>query len=225
MALDLSLSYSQSNNAVTLTVTDSAGEYTVNNTGGWSGGGNEFYEHIVVSTNITPGTLNTNYHLILDVTVTDKSNVSTTYDTINLWDHNGSAFTAASELTFDFNPAHFVKDSTAMGASTDMLVDGIYDISYKLVENDDHLVIAASVIESIKVDGDVRYNVYNQLRQVSTDYDCEINDMSKEHMDALMSYTYLQSIDASSSVSEKESIISQLYTLDKMVSDGSKYTW
>ena len=112
-----------------------------------------------------------------------------------------------------------------MGATTDKLDDGIYAIEYKLVYNHDHTTAIDTLSESIKVDGDVRFDVYNQLRQVSTDYDCEYNDRSKEHMDALMSYTYLQSIEASSSVSETENLISQLYILDKMVSDGSKYTW
>ena len=128
MALDLSLTYSQSNDAKTLTITDSTGEYTANNTGGWTAP-NRTYTDIVVSTDVANS--GTQTHLILDVAVTDKDGTETTYDTINLWDHNGGAFAAASELTWDFTPADFVSSGTAMGVATDKLDDGIYAISYK----------------------------------------------------------------------------------------------
>jgi hypothetical protein len=228
MALELDLSYSQSNNAVTLTVTDSAGTYTPDNLTGWGDPNPRAsftFADIVTSADVATY-VPVKYHLILDVTVTDKNNTSTTYDTINLWNHDGTGpFTSAADLTWDFNPSDFVSGGTAMGVATDKLDDGIYAISYKLVQNDNHSTEIDSVSESIKVDGDVRFDVYNKLRQVSTDYDCEENDKSYEHMEALMADVYLRSIDASAAVSETENLANQLWTLDKMVSDGSKYTW
>ena len=223
MALNLDLSYSQANNAVTLTITDSAGEYTVNNTDGWTAP-NLTYTDIVTSADVTNS--GTETHLILDVAVTDKNGTETTYDTINLWNHDGTGpFAAASELTWDFTPADFVSSGTAMGAATDKLDDGIYVISYKLVDCDDHLTIQDSVIESIKIDGDVRIDTYNKLRQVPTDYDCEDNDKSRDIMEALLCDVYLRSIGASGTVSKTDELVTMLYTLDKLVSDGSHYTW
>jgi hypothetical protein len=222
MALNLDLSYSQSNDAVTLTITDIAGTYVVtDNEDGW-GAPNPAVTDIVASTVTTVG----KYHLKLSVVVTDKNNLSTTYDTIDLYDHDSSGpFVTAADLTWNFTPASFISGGTAMGLSTDKLTDGTYAITYKLVDAPTDLVVTDSVIESILVDGDVRIDVYNKLRQVPVDYDNENNDMSRDIMEALLAYSYLQSIEASASVSMTEEISTMLYTLDKLVSDGSNYTW
>ena len=223
MALILDLTYSQSNDGTTLTLTDSAGEYTINNTDGWGSPNDEDWALIVASTD-TSSYIPDKYHLTLDVTVTDKSGVETTYDQIDLYDHRGSAFTAATDLTWDFTPADFVVSSTAMGLSTARLDDGTYEISYRLIYNDDGTV-QSHVSDTILVDGDVRYDVYNKLRQVPVDYDNENVSKSKEIMEALLSYCYLTSINAGGAVAMTEEISTQLYTLDKLVSDGSKYSW
>jgi len=222
MAFTLNLSYSQSNNATTLTITDASGEYSDNSTG-W-GTPNPDVTDIVSASNTTHTGDET--HLILSVTVTNKDGVSTTYGDINLYDHENSGdFADVSDLTWNFTPADFINDSTPMGVSTDELVDGVYSITYKLVDNDDHTTVQGSLIESILIDGDVRIDVYNKLRQLSVDYDNENNDKSREIMEALLAYSYLQSIEGSASVSMSESLITMLYTLNKLLSDGSNYTW
>jgi hypothetical protein len=228
MALDLSLSYSQSNNATTLTITDSSGTY--NNPDNLTGWGDPnprasfAFSDIVISTDVATYSP-VKYHLILTVTVTDKAGTETTYDTINLYDHRGSAFTAVADLTWDLDAADFVSSGTAMGLATDKLTDGQYEISYQLVQNDDHSTVIDEVSETILIDGDVRYDVYNKLRQIPVDYDNENNDKSRDIMEALTAYSYLIGMEASASVSMQEEITSMLYTLDKLVSDGSHYTW
>ena len=222
MALNLDLSYTQSNDAVTLTITDASGTYSADNTTGW-GSPNRVVTDIVISTD--KANSGTQTHLLLDVTVTDKDGTETTYTQINLWDHNGGAFTTAADLTWEFTPADFVSGGTAMGTATDTLTDGLYAISYKLVDNDSHATINDFVSETIIIDGAIRIAVYDKLRQIPTDYDCEDNDRSKDIMEALLSYSYLQSIDASASVSMSTELVNMLYTLDKLVSDGSHYTW
>lgn len=223
MALDLDLSYSQSNDATTLTVTDTAGEYdAANNTDGW-GSPNADYADIVASTD-TASYVPDKYHLTLTITVTDKNGTSTAYDAINLYDHNGAAFTAATDLTWDITAADLVASGTAMGTSSDRLDDGTYAIVYKLANNDDGTTVD-TVTESILVDGDVRYDVYNKLRQIPVNYDNEEKDMTRDIMEALLAYSYLQGIEASAAVAMTEEISSQLYTLDKLLSDGSNYTW
>lgn len=230
MALVLDLEYSQSNDATTLTITDIAGTYhAVDNTDGWNNAGdlanNPGADQIVISTDVVAGAVLTEYHLLLDITVTDKGGVETIYDTINLYDHNGGAFTDADDLTWDFTPASFIESSTAMGLATDKLDDGIYELTYQIVENDSHTTVLATFSEDVLVDGDVRIDVYNKLRQVTTDYENEENDTSRDTMEALFAYSYLQAIEASSAVAMTEELINMLYTLDKLVSDGSHYTW
>jgi len=225
MALNLDLTYAQSNDAVTLTVTDSTGTYDdPDNLTGWETGAatNEDVADIIVASATTAA----KHHLTLIVTVTDKDGTETTYDEIDLFAHDSTGpFTVATDLTWDFNAADFVSGGTAMGAATDKLDDGIYAITYNLVDAPTDLTSVDSVIESTIVDGDVRISVYDKLRQVPTDYDCEDNDRSRDIMEALLAYCYLQSIEASASVSNTSELVTQLYTLDKMVSDGSHYTW
>jgi hypothetical protein len=221
MALALSLNITQSNNALYLTVTDNAGTYNnPDNLNGW-GSPNELVTNIVAETTTTLG----KRHLNLDVVVQDKNGVTTTYDTINLYDHDSSGpFSIATDLTWTIDAADLVVSGTAMGAATDKLTDGIYTFTYTL--QDASTAVAVNTYEtSAIVDGDVRGDVYNKLRQVPTDYDCEENDRSRDIMEALLDYTYLQSMTASASVALQDEIINMLYTLDKLVSDGSKYTW
>lgn len=222
MALDLSMTYVQSNDATYLTLTDTTGDYDAgDNTDGW-GAPNEDYTDIVISTDTTTAS---SYHLLLDVTVTDSTNTSTTYDTINLYDLNGGAFAAASDLTWTITPANLTVDSDAMGTSADRLIDGIYTIKYYLVNNDDHTTVVDSLQQDVLVDGDVRADVYDALRQISRQYDDEINDESREIMESLLKYSYLLGISAASTMSNKDDIISMLYTLKKLNRDGSRYTW
>jgi len=225
MALVLDLEYSQSNDAKTLTITDVAETYiNPDNLTGW-GTPNADETDIVISTDVVNA--GTEYHLLLDVTVTDKNNVSTTYDQLNLYDVNGGAFADTTDLTWDLDCTDFVSGGIAMGAATDKLTDGIYAITYRLYDNDDHTAtgLQATFSEDVLVDGDVRIDVYNKLRQIPVDYDYEAVDTSRDVMEALLAYSYLQAIEASSAVAMTEELINMLYTLDKFVSDGSHYTW
>lgn len=229
MALTLDLEYSQSNDATVLTLTDSADTYhAVDNPTGWETGGatNPDPADIVDSNTNTVG----KYHLTLTITVTDKNNTSTTYDTINLYDHavvldaTFSGFTDASYLTWAINASHLIASSTAMGTDEDRLTDGIYNIVYTLQSAD-----AAAEVDSLDeytlVDGDVRYDVYNKLRDITSDYTNEHENMSRDIMEALLAYSYLQALEASAAVAMTEELVNILYTLDKLVSDGSSYTW
>lgn len=220
MALELSLSYSQSNDAKSIVFTDSTGDYdAVDNTGGW-GFPNEAYEDIVDSETAS------NYHLLLIATVTDKTGTSITYDAINLYDvAETTPFTETGDLTWTFNASDFVVGDNAMGTSEDELTDGIWDITYKLTDASDSDSTVAILSQKILVDGSVRLVVYNKLREVPKDYDCEYYQRSQEIMEALLAYTYLSAIDASATISEESDLITMLYSLDKICTDGSKYTW
>lgn len=233
MALTLDLTYSQSNDAETLTLTDNAGTYVlVDNESGWETGGatNPDVADIVAATDTTTGS---KYHLVLDITVTDKEGNESTYSDIDLYQIADTVpFTDASDLVFPLTAdtiATYVDGDmtagTAMGSSGDMLDDGVYELTYTLRDNAAPQATVATMSEDIVVDGDVRIDVYNKLRQIQVDYDFEDVDTSRDVMEALLSYSYLQSIEAASAVAMTEELVNMLYTLDKLSSDGSHYTW
>ena len=218
MALVLDLEYSQSNDATTLTLTDTAGTYVVtDNEDGWGSPNPETTDIVISSDTDNSGT---EYHLLLAVVITDKNGTETEVAEINLYDQNGGGFADASELTWDLTPVDF-----GTGVATDKLTDGVYELTYRLVDNDDHGSVQATFSETIIIDGDVRIDVYNKLRQVIVDYDNEGVDTSRNVMEALLAYSYLQALEASSAVAMVEELVNMLYTLDKLVSDGSHYTW
>lgn len=220
MALDLSLTKEQSNDGRYLVLTDATGEVLST---GWGVGGNESYGDIVGSATTTPGT----YHLLLNITVLNKEGVSTTYNEINLYDFNTTGpFTIIDDLTWTIYADDLINSvtGTAMGADTDRLVDGIWQIEYKL-QTADTATEVDTLTEQVLVDGDVRADVYNALREIPRQYDDEINDESKEILDTVLKWGYLFGINASSTVSQRAEIESMLWTLNKLNADGSKYSW
>ena len=92
----LDLTYAQSNDAETLTLTDAAGTYhVVDNPDGW-GDSPELVTNIVATTDVTTAS---KYHLVLDIVVTDKNGTETTYSNIDCYAVAGP-FTDASDLIF-----------------------------------------------------------------------------------------------------------------------------
>ncbi len=224
MALSLALTATQSNDATYLTVTDSTGETAAT---GWGVGGNEDYPHIVISTDTTTGS---RYHLLLTVAVEDKDANTTTYDAINLYnkasdDGTTVPFAALTDLVWTLDAADLIDNSVAMATSSDRMTDGLYTLTYSLVLNSNHSTVSDTYEVTMLVDGDVRADVYDALREISNNYDNEINDESDEIMEALLKYSYLQAMEASATVALSDEIISMLYTLNKLNSDGSKYSW
>lgn len=221
MALGLSLSISQSNDATYLTVTDDTGVYdAVTNDTGW-GAPNEVVTDIVADTTTTALKI----HLLLDIIVTDKNGDSTTYDTINLYDHDTTGpFADVTDLTWVINASDLVSSSTAMGLSTDRLTDGVWDITYTAQDANTGVAIDTYSVSNL-IDGNIRADVYDALREITRQYDDNINDESKEIMESLLKYAFLQSINAAASVSEQDELVNMLWTLDKLNSDGSKYAW
>jgi len=222
MALGLSLSATQSNDATYLTVTDTTGETAAT---GWGVGGNEDYTDIVSVALSAPG----QYLLYLTVTVTDKDGTETSYDAIDLYalaetDGTTVPFAATTDLTWTIDASDLVSGTTAMGTSSDKLTDGIYKLSYSL-----YSISGAATVDTYDVyhlvDGDSTIDVYDALRELSQQYDNEINDESRTIMEALLKYTYLLSIQKADIDSEQSRIINMLWTLDKINSDSSKYSW
>jgi len=165
--------------------------------------------------------------LTLDVTITTSDNVSTTYDQINLVDEFGDGvgaeFDDQDALSFPLTCAHFINSDTsvALGTSADVFPDGIYQFTYTL---DDGLATDSELVENVLMEGVVRNQVYEDLRALPVLYNCN-ECKSKQIMDAIFAYGYLNSIRAAGYVAKTEELLSQLYVLERLTSYGSSYTW
>jgi hypothetical protein len=74
------------------------------------------------------------------------------------------------------------------------------------------------------MEGNVRNAVYEALRTLPTLYMCQ-ECKSKQIMDAIFAYGYLNSMRAGGYVAKTEELINQLYVLERLLEYGSTYTW
>lgn len=218
----LDLTYLQSNDATVLQLTDAAGTYhVVDNPGGWETGGatNPDVADIVAEADTTLG----KHHLYLDVIVTDSSDTDTTYDQINLYDHDSTGpFATAADLVWEFDAANFVSGGVAMGTDEDELVNGVYDITLSLLDASTGVAVTTALNEKILVDGKVRIKVYTALRNIPEVYDDldenyptqlkEFDDMLK----ALFKYGLFRGMLANISNATQSEVINTLEALERL---------
>ena len=228
MALDLSISFEQSNDNKTITITDTTGTYSADNVTGW-GSPNIDVGDIIEAQYSTVD----KYHLILDVSITDSTGTETAYTQINLRDHNGADFTEPADLVFEINASHLISSGVVLGTSDDELPDGLYAIDYRIVDASDSTQTETNgvtttdnyIVDTIYlVHGVVKAAVYDQLRQIPTDYMCN-NCKTDEIMEAIFASGYLQAIETSAYVAKQEELIIMLATLESIVRDGSTIIW
>lgn len=160
--------------------------------------------------------------LSLTVSITTSDNVVVDYDLINLVTKNNIVSgTTQAELLFTIDAADLKVSGVPLGANTDVLPDGIYEFKYVL---DSGLGTAVALDEFVLMEGNVRNNVYQALRTIPVLYNCN-ECKSKEIMDAIFAYGYLNSIRAGGYVAKTEELLSQLYVLERLLNYGSSYTW
>lgn len=160
--------------------------------------------------------------LSLTVSITTSDNVKVTYDTINLVsEYNITAATTQAELVYMLDASDLSESGTPLGTNTDVLPDGIYEFVYTL---DNGLLTVQILDEFVLMEGNVRNQVYDALRKIPTLYDSD-SCKSKEIMDAIFAYGYLNSMRAGGYVAKTEELLSQLYVLERLLSYGSSYTW
>jgi hypothetical protein len=160
--------------------------------------------------------------LTVQISVTTSDNVTVDYDTINLVLLNSiNASTTQAEFVFAIDASMLLIDAIPIGTADDILVDGIYEFKYILnkgIGGEDELD------EFVLMEGNVRNAVYNTMRTIPTLYMCD-ECKSKEIMDAIFAYGYLNSIRAGGYVAKSEELLSQLYVLERLLNYGSSYTW
>lgn len=197
MAVTLTLTYVERNDNKLLTLTDTSAD--------WG----------------TPavGSITT---LTLDVSITVSDKTETVYDQIDLVALNSlSGASTQADLIFRLDASKFEVDGVAMGTASDVLPDGIYEFTYTL---DEGLATESVLNEFVLIEGNVRNGVYEALRAIPTLYECN-ECKSKEIMDAIFSYGYLNSIRAGGYVAKTEELLDQLYVLERLLDYGSSFSW
>jgi len=197
MAVTLALSYTERNDNKLLTLTDISDDWGTP----------------------TPAGITT---LTLDVSITTSDNVTTNYDQIDLVALNSlGGGTVQGDLVFLITAAELLDSGVALGTSADVLPDGIYEFTYILDEGE---ATESTLNESVLLEGNVRNEVYDALRQIPTLYTCD-ECKSKTIMDAIFAYGYLNSMRAGGYVAKTEELLNQLYVLQRLLEYGSSYTW
>jgi len=158
--------------------------------------------------------------LTLDLTITTSDGVATEYDQIDLVAEFGPLALEA-DLVFPLDATYIQEDGVAIGTASDELPDGIYEFTYIL---DDGLATDSELNEHVLIEGIVRNGVYDALRTIPVLYNCN-ECKSKEIMDAIFAYGYLNSMRAGGYVAKSEELLSQLYVLERLLNYGSSYTW
>lgn len=217
MALDLALTYEQSNDAKRVILTDDTGDYSGTNAGGW-GTPNPATSEVVVTTDTTVG----RYHLTLTPTVTISNGTETTYDVIDLRDTFSSEFTKTSGMTYELTPAMLISGGNSMGTATDTFVDGVYKFIYKLTDANTG-TITDSVEYNFLVDGNVRIALYEEIAVIPEVYNCQIFNGDDQDYRTIVNtnfkYTYFQGMLSNPDISEKDDKIAILNTLERLLDD------
>jgi hypothetical protein len=196
MALVLAFTAVEQGDAKLLTISDSTGTGAT----GWSTGGNP------AITDITA--------LHLDIDITTSAGTTISYDRISL---TGS-FTLASQLVFSISCADLKVSAVALGTASDVLPDGLYAITYTYNSTATH------TDSTVLIDGNVKAAVYELLRTISTKYECEDNH-ERDILDIIFIKGYYDGMIATAIVGREDQVIDQLFVLERLVTNGSSYTW
>jgi hypothetical protein len=202
MALTLTYSVLERNDNQLLTITDTTATAT-----GWGVGGNPAITGIASATN----------KLTLDIKIKTSDGVETTYTQINLFDEFG-AFTTQADLVFALDCHMLVSAGVPLGVAGDEFPDGIYEFTYAYNSP------TVSTTGTVLLDGRVTVGVYELLRTIPTKYECGAPH-EKETLDIIFAKAYLDSIHASAYVAREDSILNQLTVLERLITNGSTYTW
>ena len=203
MALSLSFSISERGDNELLTITDTTGT----GTGGWGNGGND----AVTAIN------NTTKLLTLKISITTSDGTKTTYDTINLYNQFGGPFTTVSQLVFPLTCAMLKVSGQPLGTISTAFPDGIYDIVYTY--NTTNIVETYTLI-----DGVVKTQLYQLLRTIPTKYEAD-GYYADDILDIIFMKGYYDSLIATAEVGRQDQVIDQLYTLQRLILNGSNYNW
>jgi len=196
MALNPSLSFEVQNDNKKITITDTTPDYGF--------GGNIAVTAIVSIT------------LLIDITL--SSNVTISYDSIDLYALNNGPFTLQSELVYEITPDMLKISGVSPYTSTDEFLDGIYNCIYTINTN------IGTIEYDVLLDGRVTNSTYELLRLMPQSYLCGKCD-DKEVLDVMFTFAMIDAMESSAYVGNNEAILEQLYVIERLVTNGSTYTW
>jgi len=162
------------------------------------------------------------YTLEMDISITTSDGTVVTYDTIDLEDEFGD-FTTADDLVFTIDCSLLKVDGTAIGSSTDELPDGIWEVKYSLITLPS--TEYTSTTYNTLIYGVVKSGVYEKLRAIPTNYNCNKNMDDFETREAMFAYAYLIGMEASSFTAREEELLNQLSVLERLITNASNNTW
>ena len=194
MALELDISFCQSDGCKTLTITDTAGEYSVDNLTGWGGPNTEIAD-------VSSAT----------IVITDPSDEEHTVDLVN---DLGIDYLTATWDTLEYDIA-----STYLGkASDEKIDDGIYNIVYEVTDVN---LNSYSVERNVAIYCNLACQMHDLLKMIPEQYSCNkcntafINDV----FECYMLYRSLLNAAECGSVSEFDNI----YTMLTKMINKAKY--
>lgn len=199
MAITLSLDFSERGDNQVITLTDTTGTAT----GGWDG---------------TPAVTDINNStnaLTLDIVITTSDGVETSYNTIDLYTEFGP-FATTADLVFDLDMSMLV-DGVNTYSAGDLFPDGLYEITYQYQGGN-------STVYHVLMDGNVKTDVYDLVRSIPTKYECD-DPHDRDILDIVFIKGYYDSMIATALVGREDQVIEQLAILERLVTNGSNYTW
>ena len=208
MALTLAFTVTQRGDNKLITVTDSTGVYDAgSNTGGWG----------------TPNTALSAIdaaNLTLGVTITTSDGTATTYTAIDLHDtFLTGGHSTVSTLVYPITAAMLISSGTALGTANDEFPDGLYEITYSWLGT-----TPTHTDATVLIDGQVKSALYELIRTIPTKYECEDNH-EKDILDIIFTKGYYDAMIATAVSGREDQVIDQLYVLERLVTNGSSYTW
>ena len=217
MALSLAFTVAESNDNKLITVTDSTGVYdAVTNDTGWETG---------AATNPDPADIDGVTHTLeLIVTITTSDGTETTYDAVDLEDEFApvGGFVDVTDLVFAIDCSMLVSGGTALGTADTEFPDGIYNFEYVY---DDGVVLTEESYEAdVLIEGQVRNAIYELYRTIPTTYNCQ-DCKSKAILDIIFTKAYYEAMVISAYVAREEELLNMLAVIERLVTDGSSYTW
>lgn len=200
MALSLALSYAERNDNKALTISDVTSDYGVG-------------ENIGV-TDVTEA--------ILSISVTTSNNITVDYTPLDLVELFGSgdipAFLTQADMIYTIDATMLKVDDVAIGTADDELPDGIWEFTYVINTT------AATLQQYVLLDGRVKTATYELLRCLPNIYNCK-DCKSKKVLDTMYIYTCLNIMRSDAYIGKTQEILNLLYTIERMITNGSHYTW
>jgi len=216
MALDLKLTYTQSNDAVRIKFTDNTGGYNAStNEGGWGAPNASTSDIVGINTSTV-----SKYHLILRVEVKTSDLIYKVYDDIDLYSEYTSEYSKAYGMEYILTPDMLIEEGISMGLSTDTFKDGIYTVSYILNNANDSTLVDRKQYTFL-VDGNVRKALYTKSAYIPDIYNCKIYNADDQNwrniIEILGIYSIFQGMLSNPTISEEEDKLNVLSVLERLL--------